>query len=116
MKTWAKINENNQVIDLIKIADSKKSVKKWLTDRLGGTWEQTYSSTDVENGTDEQRNGKAAVIGGSFDPEKKMFIDPKPYPSWILDSNQEWVAPEPMPEGSFEWDEENTSWVETGSE
>jgi hypothetical protein len=31
-------------------------------------------------------------------PYKDKFIHAKPYPSWILNQNDEWVAPVPCPE------------------
>lgn len=112
MKTWAKINDDNLVVDLIKVDDTKENVKEWLISRLGGTWEQTFSKADVENGQDEQRNGKPAIIGGSFDSNRKVFIDPQPYPSWILSDTDDWIAPVPIPDDGREyaWNESISDW------
>lgn len=61
---------------------------------------------------------------GTYDPVNDVFIDPKPYPSWILDSDYAWEAPitrptvetytdipdENRPDGTFRywifWDED----------
>ena len=52
-----------------------------------------------------------AGIGFRYDSDADVFIAPQPYPSWSLDSNHDWQAPTPKPEGDYEWDEETLSWV-----
>tara|TARA_Y100000031_G_C8067259_1_gene313415 strand:- start:129 stop:659 length:531 start_codon:yes stop_codon:yes gene_type:complete len=57
--------------------------------------------------------------GNTYDSTNDAFIDPKPFPSWILDSSFVWVAPVADP-STFEvdgvpviiasWDEANTKW------
>ena len=54
-----------------------------------------------------------AGIGYTYDAVKDQFVAPQPFPSWTLDSNNDWQAPTPKPEGSFIWDEETLAWVET---
>jgi hypothetical protein len=42
-------------------------------------------------------------------------IEPRPYPSWILDTNNEtWVSPVPKPNDGkdYQWNEETSSWKE----
>ena len=62
-----------------------------------------------------------AGIGYTYDEENDVFLTPKPWPSWVLNTtNWEWESPvgvEPemtedqMSVGSFyEWNEETTSW------
>jgi hypothetical protein len=56
-----------------------------------------------------------AVIGGLYDSNKDIFIQPQPYASWVLDSNDDWQAPTPKPEREgyyYIWNEESTSWEE----
>ena len=54
-----------------------------------------------------------AGIGYKYDSEADLFIKPQPFPSWLLDSNYDWVAPVPCPtEGHWLWDEEAGDWVE----
>ena len=50
-------------------------------------------------------------IGWSFDGTN--FIPPQPYPSWILDENNDWQSPTPMPSsgGPYRWSEEDLEWV-----
>lgn len=58
-----------------------------------------------------------AGIGYTFDPTPSpngAFIPPKPYPSWLLNTNTfQWEPPVPYPSdgGIYEWDEETQSWV-----
>ena len=60
----------------------------------------------------ESVDGNHAIIGGSYDPVSKKFIDPQPFPSWGLNSDKVWEAPIEMPRDglAYEWDEESTSW------
>jgi hypothetical protein len=58
-----------------------------------------------------------AGIGYTFDPTPApngAFIPPKPYPSWLLDTNTfQWEPPVPYPSdgGMYEWDEATQTWV-----
>ena len=58
-----------------------------------------------------------AGIGYTFDPSAQTdgaFIAPKPYPSWILNTQTyQWEAPVPYPSegGPYVWDEATQSWV-----
>jgi hypothetical protein len=52
-------------------------------------------------------------VGFTYDFDKDAFIEPKPYPSWILDEEScTWSAPVDHPmDGLYRWDEDTTSWV-----
>jgi hypothetical protein len=58
-----------------------------------------------------------AGIGYTFDPTPApngAFIPPKPYPSWLLDTNTfQWEPPVPYPTdgGIYTWNEETQTWV-----
>lgn len=53
-----------------------------------------------------------AGIGYRYDADRDAFLMPKPYPSWILNDDDDWEAPVPMPDdgGSYEWNEETQTW------
>lgn len=56
-----------------------------------------------------------AGIGFTYDSVLDAFIPPKPYPSWLLDTNMcQWKSPIPCPEDGkmYGWDEATQSWVE----
>lgn len=59
-------------------------------------------------------------VGYSYDLIKDKFITPQPYPSWSLDSNDDWQAPVAYPTVttygnniSYDvfWDELNLRWI-----
>lgn len=58
-----------------------------------------------------------AGIDYTFDQSAQpdgAFISPKPYPSWLLNTNTyQWEAPVPYPSegGPYVWDEKTQSWV-----
>lgn len=50
----------------------------------------------------------------SYDPIKDIFLPPKPYPSWILNVNNNWQAPVPDLNDDFKqyiWNEQEQNWV-----
>jgi len=59
-----------------------------------------------------------AGIGFTYDKAKDKFIAPKPFPSWALDSNDDWQAPSAVPDDGklYDWDEDSKSWKERTSE
>lgn len=74
---------------------------------LSGTWKQTSY-----NGTFRKHY---AGIGYTYDDVLDAFIPPKPYPSWLLNTETcNWEAPVPYPNDGkmYYWDEETQQWVE----
>ena len=57
-----------------------------------------------------------AAVGMLYDESRDAFIVPQPFPSWTLDSNNDWMPPVPFPEsgdgGPWYWDEDNQLWTE----
>lgn len=58
--------------------------------------------------------GKFPGKGYTFDPKANVFIPPKPYDSWMLNSNYDWKAPVPYPNDGkkYQWNENDQSWEE----
>ncbi len=52
-------------------------------------------------------------IGWTYDGTNDVFIAPKPYPSWLLDGSQDWIAPVAYPlDGKiYVWDEVSLNWI-----
>ena len=70
-------------------------------------------SSFVEFKYDGSIRKNPAVIGGDYNEENDAFIEPKPYASWILNTETfKWESPVgPMPtDGVYMWDDQNTSW------
>jgi len=53
-------------------------------------------------------DGEPVSIGGSV--FEGVFYPAQPYDSWVRDNGQ-WVAPVPMPDGDYVWDEDAGDWV-----
>ena len=53
-----------------------------------------------------------ASVGCSYDANKDVFILPKPYPSWTLNSDNNWEPPIPSPADGQPhiWNEETQQW------
>jgi hypothetical protein len=52
-----------------------------------------------------------ATVGGLYKDGK--FIRPRPFISWTLDANDQWVAPKPMPtdgKSPYAWSEATGEW------
>ena len=70
-------------------------------ERYNGLWKQV--------GTETQKFvGEGSVYLSKYD----KIIDPKPFPSWIIDSKKEgWEAPLVKPGENYNWDEEQQRWI-----
>ena len=55
-----------------------------------------------------------AGIGDTYDKTNDVFISPNPFPSWTLDSNQDWQPPTASPDDDkfYNWNEETQTWDE----
>ena len=74
---------------------------------LGGTWKQTSYNGNIRK--------NYAGIGYTYDETLDAFIPPKPFASWLLDTDKaQWKAPVDMPvdDKRYTWDEETLAWVE----
>lgn len=87
MKYFAKLDSNNVVINVIQCDDDATEAS--MDSLLGPTHKETWY-----DGSQRQRY---AQMEGTYDPVKDVFIDHKVFPSWSLDSNNEWQAPDTKP-------------------
>ena len=121
MAHFAKLNENNVVVQVIVVANSDAP-----TEAKGQTFLQnlykntvTYKQTSYNTIAGEHKLGGTpfrknyAAIGYTYDSTKDAFIPPKPYDSWTLDEDTcQWEAPVEKPGGDniYEWNEDTKSW------
>jgi hypothetical protein len=111
MAHYAFLDSNNIVTEVI-VGRDEWEIVDGVSD-----WEHAYSlvrgqvckRTSYNNNIRKQYAG----IGFTYDAVKDQFVAPQPYASWSLDSNNDWQAPTPKPEGSFIWNEETLAWVAT---
>lgn len=123
MAHFCELDENNIVINIIVVDD------KELLDQHGSSHEvlgiqflASLFGTERkfklvgETEGDSHYQGLPVMIGDTYDPIKNIFIYPQPFPSWVLDSNNEWQPPIDRPvdwyEKGYVWDEENIKWIE----
>ena len=103
MSHFAKINENNIVTEVI-VAEKNFINSGKVGDEF--LWVQTSYNNNFRK--------QFAGIGYTYDKVKNIFIAPQLYPSWTLDSNDDWQAPvdEPDDGKKYKWDEATTNWKE----
>jgi hypothetical protein len=119
MSHFAKLDENNKVVEVIVVNNEV------ITDENGNENEQLGIDFCVQlfgndtkwvqtsyNGTFRKRY---PAFGDTYNEELDAFIIPKPYSSWILNSDTcDWEAPIPKPEVSQDqisvWNESNIEW------
>ncbi len=123
MAHFALVNDSNIVENVIVVAnedcldsegnESEAVGQQFIANELGlsGTWVQTSYNTIANihrgegGGTPFRYN--YAMKGSTWDEENNAFISPKPYPSWVLDSDFDWQPPVTRPDPfQHEWDED----------
>tara|TARA_R110000787_G_scaffold3226_2_gene12805 strand:- start:294 stop:629 length:336 start_codon:yes stop_codon:yes gene_type:complete len=107
MAHFAELDSNNIVLRVIVVADEHEADgENWCNNFAGGTWKQTSYNNNIRK--------QFAGIGFTFDAAKDKFIEPQPYPSWALDSDDDWQAPTARPDDDkmYYWDEDTLAWVE----
>ena len=126
MSHFAKLDENNLVTFVTVGRQEDDGLEEELNARTGDVYRQTsYNThggihyTDGEPSEDQSQAFRFnyAGIGFTYDENRDAFIPPQPSASWVLDEDTcLWVAPVPMPEGDYVWDEEAGDWVEVTDE
>jgi hypothetical protein len=109
MAHYAFLDENNIVTEVITGRNETEvvnGISDWET-HYGNIRGQTCKRTSYNNNIRKQYAG----IGFTYDADADVFVAPQPFPSWSLDDNHDWQAPNPRPEGEFYWDEETLAWV-----
>ena len=101
MSHFAKINSNNIVTEVI------VSEKDFINSGQVGDeflWVQCSYNNNFRR--------KFPSVGFTYDSANGVFQEPKPYPSWVLNSDHNFEAPVDAPAGgsSWSWDEDTTSW------
>jgi hypothetical protein len=123
MAHFAQLDENNVVTQVIVVSNNelldangveREELGIGFCQRLfGGNWKQTSYNNNMRR--------RYAGIGYSYNAELDVFVPPKPYNSWVLDTEEaNWKAPVDAPadmgmgEGKkmYTWNEETTSWDE----
>ena len=120
MAHFAELNSSNEVLRVIVVsnddvnanggdqhADAETFVTTIVPHSTGGVaWKQCSYNHNFR----KQYAGK----GYTYNPSKDKFIADKPYPSWTLDSNDDWQAPVNKPDDGkiHYWNETDRKWEE----
>ena len=121
MAHFAELDQDNIVLQVIVVGnDSINNLPFPESEPVGIAFCQSLLGPDTrwaQTSYNANFRHNYAGIGYTFDPTPSpngAFIPPKPYPSWLLDTNTfQWQSPVPYPTdgGIYEWDEETQSWV-----
>ena len=118
MASFVKLDENNIVIQGVVVAneditdengvEQESLGQAFLNNIYGETakWKQTSYNANFR--------GNFAGLGHKYYPEQDIFMEPKPFDSWVMNTAEAtWIAPSAMPSdlpfGGY-WDEENQTW------
>lgn len=101
--------ENNIVVRVLVVDNSQEHRgQDYLANELGlgGTWIQTSYNDNCRK--------QYAGVGYTYDFNADVFIQPQPYPSWLLNADYDWVSPVPYPtQGEhWVWSEKDLNWIE----
>lgn len=116
MAHYAKVE--NGIVTQVIVADQEFIDSGALGDP--STWIQTsyntFGGVHRSGGTPLRKN--YAGVGYSYMPDIDAFVPPKPFPSWVLNTETGlWDAPVPRPQNNLYviWDEDIRNWKETPS-
>ena len=126
MAHFAQLDENNEVINVVVVADGDtadadgnevESIGVSFLQSIEGAvtnWVQTsYRTIAGVHPEGTPFRGHFAGIGMIYDAAKEVFHVPQPYPSFTLNDQGIWEPPVAHPgDGIHWWDEGNQSWVE----
>ena len=103
MSHFAKIDSKNVVTEVI-VAEQDFINSGKVGDSF--LWVQTSYNNNFRK--------QFASIGYTYDKVNDVFISPKPFPSWTLNSNHDWEAPKAKPDDGklYEWNEDTKTWDE----
>jgi hypothetical protein len=121
MAHWAELDENNVVIR-VTVGNNNDPVGdegySWIMENLGGRWIKTSYNGNIRK--------NFAGVGYKYDEALDAFIPPQPYPSWVLNSECNWIPPVAVPSDMIQiypdnsitgtkfytWNEDVVNWQE----
>lgn len=121
MAHFAQLDENNTVIQVIVVANEVLMIDGAESEDAGIVFCKSLYGIDTRwKQTSYNSNFRKhyAGIGYTYDPVLNAFIPPKPFPSWLLNTDTcNWEPPVPMPDDGnmYTWDEDTMSWVKVDS-
>jgi hypothetical protein len=120
MAHFAKINLENKVLTVLTLNNSDMTdINGVEEESIGQQYLQTHNHWPahlwIQTSYNSNFRKNYACGGGTYNKELNAFIAPKPYNSWILNTDTcRWEAPIPMPTDgkAYTWSEETLTWIE----
>jgi hypothetical protein len=118
MAFFAKLNENNVVTEVNVIDDKDINFLQFPASEPVGVqflteWSKGHTNWKQTSETRAYRTHYAAT-GFTYNPELDVFVPPKPFASWLFNSDTvTWSPPVPYPTDNktYTWDEATLSWI-----
>jgi len=111
MATYIAFLDKSNVVTQVVQAPNRQ--KDWAV-----YWGQLHNCTCLETKKDGSIRHQYAVPGHTYYNDIDAFVEPSPYPSWVLNKQTiAWEAPVPMPADSdfvYVWEEDSGSWKNLG--
>jgi len=107
MINYSKLDTDNLVVDITVLDESFSNESDgalFLKELTSHTYWLLYNNESRKN------NGE---IGSSYDPTRDAYIQPKPFPSWVLNETTcLWEAPVSRPDTNnpYNWNETEQTW------
>ena len=118
MAHFAKLDDQSIVTDVMTVNDEEVFENGVLNEDKGiaflTVWSNGYYKWKYTAEDGSVRKNYAG-IGFSYSSDLDAFIPPKPYSSWLLNTNTcQWESPIPYPNDGkgYNWNEETQQWVE----
>lgn len=112
MKFWAKLDDDNIVIEIIEETSEEDLEGKLSPNTLLGMTADQKQGLVRAFAPDQGPPGSYAAPGFKYDRDLKGFVPPQPSPDDIFDKKTfEWRPPKPDDEKEYVWDNESGIWV-----
>ena len=109
MAHFAKLGIGNKVLKVAVVSNDVATSEQAGIDFLNNL----YKTNDVWKQTSYNNNFRKNYAGKNFtyDESRDAFIEPQPYPSWILNEDTcRYDPPIEQPEGNYVWHELHRKW------
>ena len=114
MAYFAELDENNIVVNIIAVHNNEILVDGVESEQKGIDFCNTLKQSRwVQCSFNHRIRKEYPSIGFIYDETADEFVRQQPFPSWTLDSNNNWKAPTayPQDDDTYYWDEESLSWL-----